>query len=301
MILLLVGAAAISCAMLKDWKEAHTPPDETCAHCHYGIYKNWKIAYRPYNEAIKREDYTPVHSQPRSAADVMMKKSHAEGKGDCSECHVVEPRHESLNISKIGANFKETTYQLCGRCHDRLFNEWANSGASSSDKSCLACHADERDRPAQDMEGFHQRLAGIEWAEIKSIKPAMTSDDMKKVVSFGHDVRLRESKVSAMFIITNTGAGHDLPADVTNGAFVLALSLKGASGGVVENREVIASGWGKPSIPSGKDVYIDIEMKPSLESDHILEVTLKLENKKGGKDASIVIFHDAIKVKKDIK
>ena len=63
-------ALFISCARMKKWQETHTPPDDSCVHCHSGIYGNWKISYRPYNELAKTEDYSPVHSRPMSSEDV---------------------------------------------------------------------------------------------------------------------------------------------------------------------------------------------------------------------------------------
>ncbi len=295
--LLIIGMLTASCVRLKNWKEAHSPPDETCSHCHYDIYKGWKISYRPYNEAIKQEDYTPVHSQPKSASDVMMKKSHSEGKGDCSQCHFVEPKLELLTLSKVGINFKDTVYQLCGRCHDKLFNEWTQSVYFAKEKDCLTCHADSEGRPIEDKKGYHQRLTGIEGAQLKSVKPMLTSEELKKAVYISHDVWLRDGKVLARFSLANAGAGHNLPADEINTAYVLLLSLKDSSGKAIDNKEVIVAGWGKGSIRPTKETYLDIEMVPSSDRDYILEVTLKRESKRAMKEASIIIYHENVEVK----
>ena len=295
--LLIIGMVTASCVRLKNWKEVHSPPDEICSHCHYDIYKSWKVSYRPYNEAMKQEDYIPVHSQPKSASDVMMKKSHSEGKGDCSQCHFVEPMQELLTISRIGINFKDTVYQLCGRCHVNLFNDWARSSYFTKEKGCLTCHADREGRPVEDKKGYHQRLTGIEGAQIRSVKPGLSPEELKKAASITHDVQLRDGKVTALFIIANTGTGHNLPADRTNTAYILLLSLKEPSGKIIDNKEVIVLGWGKKFLEHSKQTYLDIEMVPSTGSDYILEVTLKRESKRAMKESSIIIYHENVEVK----
>ena len=78
-----------ACIPVKKWKETHTPVDDACVHCHYGIYKDWKIAYKPYNEADKTGGYEPVHSRPMSKEDVAKRRSHKTGQGDCESCHTL--------------------------------------------------------------------------------------------------------------------------------------------------------------------------------------------------------------------
>ena len=51
--LLLIFGCLLLASCSKSSIKQHagpTPPDQGCGHCHYLIYKDWKIAYKPYEQ-----------------------------------------------------------------------------------------------------------------------------------------------------------------------------------------------------------------------------------------------------------
>lgn len=269
-----VAFAAPACIKIREWKKTHTPPDDACVHCHYAIYKDWKISYRPYNEAAKKEDYEPVHSMPMSAADVRKERAHREGKGECSECHVIREPEAKLEISKIGASFADTIYQLCGRCHETTFNEWKGSGFYRIDISCLVCHADVRDKPVGEEKGYYHTIEGIKGFDPETFKPSLMKERIKEAVDVSVDYWIEKDTVHIIMIVTNRGVGHNLPTDAIDAAVLANLNLVDKDGVVITSKKSIIGGWGKNPIPSGGSSYLEYDLEVPFAGDYSLEVTI---------------------------
>lgn len=285
-----------SCARLKRWQEAHTPPDDACVHCHFAIYKDWKIAYRPYNEAAKKEDYEPVHSRPMSGEDVKMRRAHLEGKGECFECHIVQQPTEVLDISKIGIFFEDTIYQLCGRCHDNTFKEWERSRYFKEEVSCLVCHTDRRDMPLPEGGGYFHTVEGIEGFDPKMMRPSLMLERLKKAVSVEREVIVKGNKVGALLIVKNSGVGHNLPTDAINAALLIKLALVDSKGNIVDRKESVIGGWGKRSISPGRSSYLDFEMTAFSKGEHTLEITLSHSDREREKNGPVIIYQESFRV-----
>ncbi len=271
---LLILATLLACGRLTRWGKVHRPPDDTCAHCHSAIYRDWKIAYRPYNEAAKGEDYTPVHSQPMSAADVRMQRSHTEGKGECSECHIVKHEKELLSISKLGASFRDTVYQICGRCHEKTFNEWGASKYVQKEVSCLICHTDTRDKPIKEKARYYHTTKGVEGFDPKTMSPSLMLERLRNALYVGEDVWVKEGRVSVLLLVRNDGVGHNIPTDAINARLVISLKLLDAGGAVVDAAERIVDGKEKNSIPADGEIYLDFEMVPQKRGQYTLHISL---------------------------
>lgn len=272
--LLVLAVTLFSCAELTKWGAAHTPPDDTCAHCHYAIYKDWKIAYRPYNEAARKEDYELVHSRPMSGADVRMQKSHKEGKGECSECHIVQQPQEILTISKLDVSFKDTVYQVCGRCHEKTFNEWLGSRFFREEVSCLICHTDTRDKPVEEKEGDFHSSQGLKGADLNIMSPSLMLERLKKAVDVAEDVWIDKGKINVLLIVNNRGVGHNLPTDAINASLLIRVALVDSKGQVVKSKERVVGGAGKMSIPPGREAYFDFDMGTPPAGRYVLEISL---------------------------
>lgn len=250
----------ISCARVAKWQETHTPPDDACRHCHYAIYKNWKIAYRPYNEAAKKEDYEPVHSSPMSAADVAKERGHRLGKGDCSQCHVgVEPEAR-LTISKIGASFEDTAFQLCGRCHKSTFEEWRWSRFASESVACIDCHTYSENQALAAREGYYHTREGLAAFTPDKIKPAIRMDRLRKAVTLSENILAGMDGISLSLMIANRGAGHNIPTGAGEAAMLVKVELIDEGGNVVSStHRLIGAGGERPIAPDGELlIYINL-------------------------------------------
>lgn len=263
-----------ACVPVKKWKEAHTPVDDACVHCHYDIYKDWKIAYQPYNEAQRAGAYEAVHSRPMSKEDVVKKRSHATEEGPCEDCHNILEPDEMLIISELGRSFNDTIYQLCGRCHDRTFREWKGSRFFIENTSCLICHTDKRDNPLGDKGGYFHNLSGLEGFDADKIRPALMLERLKDAVSIKEDIWVADNKVNVLLIVANKGVGHNLPTDALNASIVLKIQIKDSRGNKIDEKELVVSGNRKASIAPGKDVYIETEMILPSKGKYSLEMTL---------------------------
>jgi len=293
---LFLSLIIFSCARLSKWEGAHTPPDDNCAHCHYAIYKDWNISYRPFNEAAKSEDYTPVHSRPMSAADVRKRRSHDEGRGDCSECHVVREKRELLSISGIGASFEETIYQICGRCHEKTFGEWKLSPYLKKEVSCLICHTDTRDMPVKEEKGYYHTTEGIEGFSKGTMTPSLMLERLQKAVTVVETVEIEKGKITVYLIVRNEGVGHDVPTDAINAALDIRVKLLDAKGGVIEVAgEVIGRGK-TPGIPAEREAYYDIKMKTPSPGKYSIQIALDHRDEAGGESHVLKLFSKSIDI-----
>ena len=242
----------ISCARMARWQETHTPPDDACRHCHYSIYKNWKVAYRPYNEAAKREDYEPVHSRPMSARDVAKERGHKLGKGDCYQCHVTAEPKERLTISKIGASFEETTFQLCGRCHASTFEEWKWSRFATENVACLDCHTYSDDQALRKKEDYYHTKEGIRALAPDKINPAIRIDKLKKALTLSENVVIAGDEIVLSLMIANKGAGHNIPTGAIEATLLVTIKVIDKNDRVMSaaNR-LIGAGGESPISPDG--------------------------------------------------
>lgn len=259
---LLTGMVLIflSCARIAKWQEAHTPPDDACRHCHYTIYKNWKIAYRPYNEAAKREDYEPVHASPMSSLDVAKARGHKEGKGDCSQCHVAAEPKAQLAISRIGASFEDTAFQLCGRCHVSTFEEWRWSRFASQETACVDCHTYSEDQSLPEKKGYYHTKEGLAALTPDKVNPSIRIDKLKKALTLSENVIISAEGITLSLMIANRGAGHNLPTGAIEASLLVKVNLIDKDGKVVYSAlRLIGAGGESPISPDGEILlYMDL-------------------------------------------
>jgi len=264
-----------SCARIQRWQEIHSPPDDTCAHCHYTIYKNWKIAYRPYNEAAKSDDYEHVHGKPMSAIDVRMRRAHKTGKGECSECHITGRAEEQLSISSIGSTLEDTIHQLCGRCHPATFEEWRTSEYFTQDISCIVCHTDTRDGPLKGRgKGYYHVVEGIEGFDPKTLRPSLMMERLKKAVEVNMKTAVTEGTIGAVLTIINKGVGHNLPTDAINASLIVKLTLLDIKGKMLEAKETVIGGGGDSPIPPGEGRELRYEFTRPLGEEFFIRLAL---------------------------
>ena len=284
--ILILTAVFFSCARINRWQTVHTPQDETCMHCHYGIYKNWKISYQPYNEALQKADYVPVHSNPMSAEDVEMKKSHKEGKGDCSKCHILPRSQEQLTISKLGMSLEDTAYQLCGRCHQATYKEWKWSRFASKEISCLNCHTDPKDKPILEDEGYYHTKRGLHSID-SATTPAIKINRLKKAVSLSQSINVIGNSVSVSLVVINKGVGHSLPTSAINAGLFARLIMVDSKGRVVDKKDVIIAGRGKAPIIPGGDRYTSARLTAPRRGSYRIEISLNHIDRVNGQDRPI--------------
>lgn len=272
---LLTGTVILlSCARMAKWQEVHTPPDDACFHCHYSIYKNWKIAYRPYNEAAKKEDYEPVHAAPMSAADVAKSRGHEQGKGDCSQCHVATEPKARLTISKIGASFEDTAFQLCGRCHVSTFEEWKWSRFNSQKMACTECHTYSEDQSLSDKKGYYHTREGLEALTPDKVNPAIRIDKLRKALTLSENVITSIDEVTLSVMIGNRGAGHNLPTGAIEAALWVKVDLINDSGNIVySSHRIIGSGGESPISPDG-EILLYMDLPVPGKGKYIIHITL---------------------------
>lgn len=102
------GLFLASCTMSALRQHAGpTPPEEGCGHCHYLIYKDWKISYKPYEQVpVPGSTETPV-SLPayheRKLKEAQPGAVVTPGRKDCTSCHVTaEPPQGKCTREKAG-------------------------------------------------------------------------------------------------------------------------------------------------------------------------------------------------------
>lgn len=291
--ILILSAVFFSCARINRWQTTHTPQDETCMHCHYGIYKSWKISYQPYNEALQKADYVPVHSNPMSAEDVEMKKSHKEGKGDCSKCHILPRSQEQLTISKLGMSLEETSYQLCGRCHQATYKEWKWSRFASKEISCLNCHTDPKDKSIIEDEGYYHTKRGLHSID-SATTPAIKVNRLKKAVTLSQNINVVGNNVFVSLIVINKGVGHSLPTSAINAALFARLVMVDSKGRVVDKKDVIIAGRGKASIVPGGDRYASASLTAPRRGRYRIEISLNHIDRVNGQDRPIELHKKVV-------
>lgn len=82
--------ASCTVLSLKQHTKA-TPPEEGCGHCHYVIYKDWKITYKPYEQVpvpgstIAPGQFPQYHD--RKGREAQPGTSVTPTRKDCSSCH----------------------------------------------------------------------------------------------------------------------------------------------------------------------------------------------------------------------
>ena len=273
-LLLIITFAAISCARVEKWREVHTPADDTCMHCHYTIYKDFKISYRPYNEAAKREDYERVHSRPMSGSDVRMAKSHKEGKGECSECHIKAPSEEQIIISKIGLSFEDTAYQLCGRCHKETFKEWKASGFPGSQVSCMSCHTNPEDEAIADEKGYYHSRRGLKGLGESALIPVIKLNRLKSAVAVTESVLVKDETININLQIANDGVGHNLPTGSTGAVLSVKIELIDSDGKILEVKESKVGDDKGGFIAAGSKASLDITLTAPRAGKYELRITL---------------------------
>ncbi len=288
-LIFILTAVIFSCARINRWQTVHAPQDDACMHCHYGIYKNWKISYRPYNEALSRGDYEPVHSNPMSAEDVEMKRSHKEGTGDCSKCHILPDSKEQLTISKLGMSLEETSYQLCGRCHKATYREWKWSRFASKEISCLTCHTDPKDKPILEDEGYYHTKRGLHSIDAAITTPSIKVNRIKNAVTLSESVTVVGNNISVSLIVTNKGVGHYLPTSAINAALFARLTMVDSKGRMVDKKDVIIAGRGKAAIAPGGDTYSNVSLTAPRRGKYRIEISLNHIDRVNGQDRPIEI------------
>jgi hypothetical protein len=109
-ILIIGGIFLASCTMQALKQHAGpTPPDEGCGHCHYLIYKDWKISYKPYEQVpvpgstIAPGPFPQYHE--RKAKEAEVGTTVMPTRKDCSACHVGVESPEG-KCTREGAGFK---------------------------------------------------------------------------------------------------------------------------------------------------------------------------------------------------
>jgi len=294
--ILILSALFFSCARINRWQATHTPPDDACMHCHYSIYKNWKISYRPYNEALKEGDYEPVHSSPMSKEDVEMKKSHKEGKGECSKCHILPDAREQLTISKLGMSLEETAYQLCGRCHQSTFEEWKWSRFASKEISCLTCHTDPKDKPVLEDEGYYHSKRGVKAIDSAINNPSIKINRLKEAVTLSENINVVGNSVSVSLIVINRGVGHSLPTSAINAALFARLIMVDSRGSVVDKKDVIIAGRGSASIIPGGDRYSSASLTAPRRGRYTVEISLNHIDRVNGQDSPVELHKKIVSV-----
>ncbi len=296
--LLLLLAAFSSCGQLNRWRQAHTPPDDGCIHCHYTIYKDWKIAYRPYNEAAKTEDYTPVHSRPMSAADVRMKKSHKEGTGNCAECHITRKPEELLTISKIGLSFEDTNDQLCGRCHKKTFSEWRGSRFFRDEKGCISCHTATEGKGGEIDERYYHTGKGSGEFGRQMMRPSLMLKNLTDAVFITGEIVKKADEINLLLIAVNKGVGHNIPTGARNSKLFLKLAVTDQSGKVLTGKEVEIGNKDYPPLFSGRETYFEIDIPFRKKGKHNVEISLHFVEKGRRGEGGIVIFKEIMPVEK---
>lgn len=86
------GLFLASCTMnvLKQ-HAGPTPPEEGCGHCHYLVYKDWKVTYKPYEQIpLPGDTQTPVNIQQyheRRGKEAIEGTTVMPARKDCTVCH----------------------------------------------------------------------------------------------------------------------------------------------------------------------------------------------------------------------
>lgn len=91
---ILCGLFLASCTMQAMKRHAApTPPEEGCGHCHYLVYKDWKITYKPYEQVpVPGSTETAVNIQQyheRRGTAVKPETTVMPARKDCTSCHAV--------------------------------------------------------------------------------------------------------------------------------------------------------------------------------------------------------------------
>jgi len=92
-ILILIGGLFLGSCTFSALKQhaGPTPPDEGCGHCHYFVYKDWKVSYKPYEQVpvpgstIAPGQFPQYHD--RKGKEVQPETAVMPGRKDCTSCH----------------------------------------------------------------------------------------------------------------------------------------------------------------------------------------------------------------------
>jgi len=93
-LLIILGCMLLASCTMSAIKQhsGPTPPDQGCGHCHYLIYKDWKIAYKPYEQVpvpgstIAPGQFPQYHD--RKEKEAQPGTTVMPGRKDCGGCHV---------------------------------------------------------------------------------------------------------------------------------------------------------------------------------------------------------------------
>lgn len=92
-LIILGGLFLVSCTMSALKQHAGpTPPEEGCGHCHYLVYKEWKISYKPYEQVpvpgstIAPGQFPQYHD--RKGREAQPGTTVMPARKDCTGCHI---------------------------------------------------------------------------------------------------------------------------------------------------------------------------------------------------------------------
>lgn len=92
-LVVICGLLFYSCTMATAKRHTGaTPQDQGCGHCHFLIYKDWKISYKPYEQVpvpgstIAPGQFPQYHDRREKV--VQPETTVLPAKKDCGGCHV---------------------------------------------------------------------------------------------------------------------------------------------------------------------------------------------------------------------
>lgn len=242
---------------------AGTPLDlttsDTCRACHQDVWDEWAgswhaqsftdplVLAKEQSNNFRDEKCIPCHA-PAPVFEtglgkerVLERVTQRELGVDCLACHrahgsVVGPATLSAGAARAACAPVATealgSPALCAPCHNQhnTVDEWEASSYPKGGVTCLDCHMQSVDRIGADgavRRGRSHRFPGGH--DLETLQKASTLE---------HAIRVADDGTSRLVVtLTNSGAGHNFPADARHRALDLVVTLLQHDGVAVPPRD----------------------------------------------------------------
>ncbi len=247
---LLIVAAFVSALVLLQGDEAKASDlssSNSCRACHTEIWDEWVSSWHAQSftdplvlakeqsnnfrkqECIPCHAPAPVFESGLGKERVLERVSERELGVDCLSCHrayqsVVGPAPASSGAARAPcapiANESLASPALCAPCHNQhnTVDEWEASSYAKAGVTCLDCHMQPVERRLADgstKRGRSHRFPGGH--DVETLHKAFTLRSEVRSAADGGQV--------LAVTLTNSGAGHNFPADARHRALDLVVTL----------------------------------------------------------------------------
>lgn len=211
--------------------------NQSCRECHADVWREWESSFhaRAWSDANVQAAFRhfgfdrkcqschapePVYVTGLTAT-VALRASDPESGVNCLSCHALEggSRVAAANTNHDAAcrpvkTASLTSGEMCGVCHDAIFDDWNASRYRDEGKTCQSCH----------MQKSATRTGGVD-----HLCPGGHNDDL---VKSGVRMTCERRDDELLISVTNHATGHNFPGERHNRILLLEMIQTSADGAV---------------------------------------------------------------------